>query len=171
MKIGNTQAGLRVALTTNEFKMLGSPTRVALRYLSESKQLSMVGNPRGPSASVFDRNNDATHPYSISFGKEHPWGRLQTLFGTEVVNGAAKLGDNELLFPLPTQSFPVQRRSAKPKGPLVKSSAPVPTEELHSLTLDAAVDLINTRKTLKGANLILSIDDDGFLEVMQRSGK
>lgn len=123
---------------------------------------------------VYNRKDEG-YPFAFGIPDRHPFLiSVGVHFGTEVVN-LHGFENGRLCYSLPTMNRnPIRRPNVTGKP---KSKALVPVTQAQAIierpmiTLDAAVQFINDRKDQMGKNFIISVDSNGYLEVLQRSGK
>lgn len=178
MKIANTPAGARVALSRDEIEKIGHPPRAALLF--EQGRLFVVPDKGEDTlleklgGSVHNRKDEG-YPFAFGIPDRHPFLiSVGAHFGTEVVS-LQGFENGRLCYSLPTMNRqPIRRPNMKKTD---KSKALVPIDktpavvERPMITLDGAVQFINDRKDQMGKNFIISVDSSGYLEVLQRSGK
>ncbi len=178
MKIANTPAGARVALTRDELEKIGRPKRGALLF-EQGRLFIVPDNGEDPAmerlgGSIHNRKDEG-YPFAFGIPDRHPFLiSVGTHFGTEVVN-LQGFENGRLCYSLPTMNRNPIRRPNVTGRPKSKALVPVdPTPaiiERPMINLDMAVQFINDRKDHMGKNFIISVDSNGYLEVLQRSGK
>lgn len=178
MKIAYTPAGAVVALTRDELEKIGRPERAALLF-EQGRLFVIADNGEEPAMKnlggrVYNRKDEG-YPFAFGIPDRHPFLiSVGVHFGTEVVN-LHGFENGRLCYSLPTMNRnPIRRPNVTGKP---KSKALVPVTQAQAIierpmiTLDAAVQFINDRKDQMGKNFIISVDSNGYLEVLQRSGK
>jgi len=182
MKIGNTEHGLRVNFTENEYVLLGRPERIAFTYDAATGILIEPAREGLGSKVYLLKSLNGDYKWSSAISRHHPFHTSNKMFGVEELRGKSVNGQTALAYPMPkmnarVKAYPSRRKVTTEKNinssPMVinVSRPVVDATEALQYTIDAAVDFINKKKEELGRHLVIQTDEDGFLEILRRSGR
>lgn len=165
MKIGHTRTHTRISLTQSEYEHLGSPTHGSAILLGADGRLKIIGGTSG--SQVYPQATNSTHPWAFSLRRGHEFGKGRPFFGSEVV-GSRHSACGAIYSDPPKMDVPVMDRSYGRRPTSVAKPTPTSPPEV---SLKTAVEVINRHKDTLGRDLVISIDADGFLELLHRTGR